>query len=192
MPENTQISQSSEAPAVVFTQLYAAKDGQVIQFNLTVRDVKPEAAIDRIMAGIAYAKEHYGLSLLRPDASIPGPAKQDAATASSAPAAPAPSNGQDYSSKQSTIHAVKMEVTPSADGKVTMKWFTAGHQYPDITTTRTEERAIELLCTTGKWEASHLQRAQTFQVKHKIIWRESEKKNSSGKPYKDIISLLPE
>lgn len=185
----------NEAPAVVFTQLYGLKENQIVQFNLTVRAATPESAMDGIIRGIQYAHEHYKLSTVRPETGVPGPAASTAPQdgqppAPSAPAGqPAQANGN---GSNGYIHATKLEIVPSADGKVALKWYSAGHQYPDITSTRPADKAVELLRATGDWTPEHVKMVGTYQVRHKIAWRESEKMNSKGKPYRDIVSLIPE
>lgn len=190
----------NEAPAVVFTQLYGLKENQIVQFNLTVRAETPEAAMDGIIRGIQYAHEHYKLSTVRPETGIPGPgpvnapaSPANAPTPAGAPAAPANGNGNgNGAGMNGYIHAVKLEVVPSADGKVALKWYGAGHQYPDITSTRPADKVLELLRATGDWTEDHIKMVGTYQVRHKIAWRESEKMNSKGKPYRDIVSIIPE
>jgi len=203
----------TEAPAVVFTQLYGKKGGQVIQFNLTCRGNTGTEAIDQIMAAIRYAGERYKLSVDRPDVSVaaperlpehpatlaaqqaqPAPVAQPApAPASAAPASPANVTTYTAPGAGNTIHAVRLEVVPNASGKVTLRWYEAGHNYPDITTTRTVEKAAELLASTGEdWKPEHMRMVQQFTVRHVIRWRASEKMNTQGKPYKDIVSIVSE
>lgn len=178
-----------EAPAVVFTQLYGTKEGQVIQFNLTVRGENGPAALDELIHTIQYAQEKYKLSTTRPDmhtapapapaATAPAPSTAAAAAAAAMPNVPA----------GNIVNAVKLEVIPTTDGKVTLKWYAAGHQYPDFTSTRLMDRALEILAPTGAWTTESLCRAAAYTVNHRIVWRESEKKNTQGKPYKDLVSL---
>lgn len=190
----------SEAPSVVFTQLYGLKSGQIVQFNLTVRAMTPEEAIDGILRGIKHAEEKYKLNTVRPETGIPGPsapadpnsrfsnaAIPGAPAAPAAPAAPSNGNGQN-----GYIHAIKLEIVPSADGKVALKWYAQGHQYPDITSVRQADKALEMLRSTGDWTENHVKAVGTYQVRHKIAWRESEKTNSKGNHYKDITSLATE
>lgn len=102
-------------------------------------------------------------------------------------AAPAPANG----SGVQTIHAVKMEVTPLADGKAKLAFYEAGHKFPDISSTQSIDRLLALLAPTGGWTAAHLATAQPFNVSLDIDWKPSEKLNNSGKPYKDVVAIRP-
>lgn len=187
----------NEAPAVVFTQLYGLKENQIVQFNLTIRAATPESAMDGIIRGIQYAQEHYKLSTIRPETGVPGPAAPSAPQNGqpTTPGAPAPAGQPAQTNGNGStgyIHATKLEIVPSADGKVALKWYSAGHQYPDITSTRPADKAVELLRATGDWTTDHVKAVGTYQVRHKIAWRESEKMNSRGNHYKDVVSLIPE
>lgn len=196
----------TEAPAVIFTQLFGLKNGQVVQFNLTVRANSAPEAVDQLMDGIRHAGKKWGLSTAKPDISVPAPGALPldmqpgaglpgaqapitvpARPVVSAPALPAASAG----AGGGVIHAVKMEIVPLPEGKVTIKWYEAGHQFPDLTSTRPVEKAIELLMPTGGWMASHLAIPGTFQVRHRIEWANG-KLNKNGKPYKDIVTLAQE
>jgi hypothetical protein len=100
-----------------------------------------------------------------------------------APGAPAPVKGE-------TFQAVKMEVTPKPDGKAELKFYAAGHRYPDLTSTQTVERLLQYLAATGDaWTAEHLATAQTFDVSYAVAWEPSEKLNSAGKPYKNLVAV---
>ncbi len=188
----------TEAPAVIFTQLYAPKGGQVVQFNLTCRGNSVREAIDALVDGINYAKTK-GFSVIRPMGETP--AVQPATTHVNAPqtpvTAPVPVNvpaspatpALSTNNSVKTIHAVRMDVQPKPDGKVTLEWYADGHKFADIYTTRTVENAVNLLSATGAWTPEHLGKAQSFTVTHIITWKDSEKLNSKGNPYKDLINI---
>lgn len=114
-----------------------------------------------------------------------------APVAPQAPSSPAPvpnGNGNGHSAMLS-LRAAKMTVTPRADGKVDLKFFEAGHQYPDIYTAKTINEAITMLKTTGAWKPEHFAAAGEFQVNMVIDYKNSEKLNKNGKPYKDIVTV---
>ena len=104
-------------------------------------------------------------------------------TTPAAPAAPA--------SGVMTLKIVKMQVAPRADGKVDLKFFEAGHQYPDISTAKTAADAVNMLKATGKWELFHFAQVAEFNVDFVIDYKNSAKLNSKGNPYKDILSVHP-
>lgn len=189
-----------EAPSVIFTQLYAPKGGQVVQFNLTCRANTAREAIDQIIDGINYAKSK-GFSVIRPMGETPTMAATPAPDAHAATTTPAPvsapaaarsSAAPAANGSAKTIHAVFMGVQPKPDGKVTIEWFCDGHKYADIYTTRSIESAVNLLATTGSWTADHLKEAVRYKVNHLITWKDSEKLNSKGNPYKDLLSITAE
>lgn len=199
-PAHAVTSNHHEAPAVIFTQLYTPKGGQVVQFNLTIRADSGPQAIDGMIEAINYAKKR-GLSVIRPTgvmapespAAAPTPQNNVNAhpAAQNAPAAPvaAPAGNAAVIPGAKTVIATKMTVMPKPDGKVTLEWFADGHKYADIYTTRAVDSALTLLASTGAWTKEHLTAAQTFQVHHLITWRDSDKLNSKGNPYKDLVSI---
>lgn len=196
-----------EAPSVVFTQIYGKNaEGQTVQFNITVRANTIQEAIDEIMEGIKYGGEKYKLTTSRPDLKQAPPQKQpkpntetaqypqnttNTTPAQSAPIPPTSQATNHTNTSTQNIIAVRMEVTPRSDGKVKLNWYELNHRYPDIYAVLTIERAIEMLIPTGQWELSHFEKVSTYNVNHKILWRESENKNSNGKPYKNIVSITP-
>jgi len=190
----------SEAPAVIFTKLYGlltpeeGKDPQVIEFNLTVRGSDPKEVIDRIFEASRYAKDKYKLSLANPNVrNAPKASGQPSApSAPGAQRAPAGAQGTGTTPQSGgVVNAVKMEVVRGPDGKVTLKWYRAGDRYPEIYTTRTPEKALELLRSTGEdWREEHLAGSYMYNdIRHVIHFRFSEKTNSKGNPYKDIVEI---
>lgn len=106
-----------------------------------------------------------------------------------APAAPAPAPVAPSPASVMSLRIVKMTVTPRTDGKVDLKFFEAGHQYPDIYTAKTPIEAVTMLKTTGAWTPGHFAAAGEFQVSMVVDYKNSEKLNKNGKPYKDIITV---
>jgi hypothetical protein len=196
---------STEAPARVFTKFYGQYDGQSIEINVTVCANTVTEAIDRLLGDSKTIREKYHLSLAQKVQASTKPVTNriTAAPAVSSQEQPAPGPGpvpaQPASSQQQPepvqqrefiIHATKMEVEPSADGKVTLKWYSGGHRYPDIYTKRVAEKALALLLSTGQsWTAENLQRVTSYNVTHDVYYKESSKPNSRGNPYKDIVAI---
>jgi hypothetical protein len=187
-----------EAGAVVFAPLYlTSPDGQVVQLNLTTRAATGAQALDDFFAAAGHAKKTWNMGLTRPDLKAgpgatpaqpatpppPTPMTNRAKALDTAPAAPAQPAGLNV------IHATTLEVMPDSEGKVTLKWYTPGHNFPDITTKRMLDKAVELLQSSGEdWRAGHLTVAGKFTVKHAVTWAQG-KPNSSGGFYKDIQSI---
>lgn len=183
----------AEAPAVVFTQLYGVKDHQVVQFNLTCRANTGAEAIESIFQGIQYASQ-FGLSTVKPDISEPAPEHaQTSAQPTTARNPPAGSQtSETFAPGSGIIRAVKLDIVSEADDKVNLKFYETGHQYPDISTKRVTERALELLQSSGDgWTIQDLYRTSTRNIRYEIRYRESEKLNSRGNPYKDIVDIRP-
>lgn len=192
-----------EAPAIAFTKLFGTKDGQVIEINVTARADTLAHALDELFNGAVHGKEKYHLSMLNPNVhSSPAKTSKEQAPSTSAPAsagspasqvpAPAAKPANQTGASTPTIHAVKLEITPDAEDKVTLKWYAGGHKYPDIYTTRTTEKILELLRSTGEdWTITHLSKVGSYTVNHDIRYLNSEKTNSKGNPYKDIVEIRP-
>lgn len=106
-----------------------------------------------------------------------------------APVVPSANVAAPQTSIVNTFQIVKMQVAPRADGKVDLKFFEAGHQYPDISTSKTAADAVNLLKATGKWEPFHFAQAAEFNVNFVLTWKNSAKLNSKGNPYKDIVTI---
>lgn len=112
---------------------------------------------------------------------------QPAAPNGHAPTAakPAPAAGEVL-----TLVAASMEVTPKPDGKVELKFFEAGHKYPDIYANGTVENMLKLLAPTGDWTADLLSTATSYDgLAYTVRYTLSKKLNSKGNPYKDIVNI---
>ena len=104
--------------------------------------------------------------------------------------APAPAPGAAPVAKGGTFQAVKMEVTPKPDGKAELKFYAAGHRYPDLTSTQSIDRLLQYLAHTGDaWTVQHLSVANTFDISYAVTFEFSEKLNSAGKPYKNLVDI---
>jgi hypothetical protein len=95
------------------------------------------------------------------------------------------------SAERLTIIANKLEIAPRADGKVDLKWYAPGHQYPDIYMTRTVAETLAALRPTGEWLPEHLSKAEEYPVSHAVDYTLSAKLNKNNKPYKDIVAVRP-
>jgi hypothetical protein len=103
--------------------------------------------------------------------------------------APAP-QAHTQSSNGGTFHIVKMQIEPRADGKVNIKFFEVGHQYPDITAVKTPAEGAVLLQPLGGYTPAHMV-AGEYNITAAIEWVASYKMNSKGNPYKNIKSIKP-
>jgi hypothetical protein len=118
------------------------------------------------------------------------------AKAETAPAvAPAPGSEphNEPVAEEMVLHAVKMDVKPravdaGAEQRVDLQFFGENHKYADLYfPNRTIDDCIKLLKEVGDFKPEHLANTQTYSVNYRIGWVESEKLNSKGKPYKNIV-----
>ncbi len=84
--------------------------------------------------------------------------------------------------------AKMLEVTPKPDGKAEIKFYAEGHKFPDLYATRTVEQWVNML--GGAWAPDDFATAILYeQANITVLWTESDKLNSKGKPYHDLVSL---
>lgn len=87
-----------------------------------------------------------------------------------------------------TMEIVKVKVTPKPNDAVELALFAANHQYPDLYHNGTVNQVVAALAGTGlAWDASALRIANEYNVNFYADWRNSEKLNTKGKPYKNIV-----
>lgn len=87
-----------------------------------------------------------------------------------------------------TLLVAKVEVTPKPDNKVELKLYGENDKYPRLYHNGTVEQVLTALSTTGlDWKKEQLTVASSINAKFFADWRNSEKLNSNGKPYKNIV-----
>jgi len=174
----------TEAPGIAFTKLFWQHDGQSGEINADLR---------------------YGFSLLDPSiqkgpgkvSDIQTPTNQRIANVGiDKKVAPVPAGTKQVDAtpknqeQNGIIQAVLLEIQPVKDGKISLNWLASGHKYADIYTTRTAEKALELLQSFGEaWDESHLLAYGKYDVAHNVYYRLSDKMNTKGNPYKDIVEI---
>jgi hypothetical protein len=146
-----------------------------------------QAAADDLYSGIAHGMEKYGWTIEQ--AGTPKPA----ATVSATTPAPAQSVVGNLpaviDTNINTLEVVKVVVTPKPDSKVELQLFGAGHKFPDLYHNGTVAQVLAALSGTGlEWTEDHLKVASDFSSHFLADWRNSEKLNKNGKPYKNIIN----
>lgn len=203
-----------EAGGIAFTQMHYTRyddDGypEVMEINITGRGRNAAEAFDNLGDAIRYAMSR-GWSPYK-KGSMPAPRTASVAATvptSTTPAtsgAPAPTQAhvpahvpapeptyEDVGGErgENTLHATKLVVTPREDGKVSLGFFAAGHKYADITKVCTVEQAVQTLSPVGAFAPEHFRALSTYEpITAEITWVESDKKNSAGKPYKNIVSI---
>jgi hypothetical protein len=94
---------------------------------------------------------------------------------------------------ENVFTATKLIVTPREDGKVSLAFYASGHKWADITKVCTVEQAVAILKPIGGFTPEHFAGIKTYEpIAAEITWVESDKKNSAGKPYKNIVSITAE
>lgn len=167
--------------AWVITRVYS-KHG--IPIDVKASGDTTALAADDLYAGIAHGIEKYGWVLEQAGAPKP---KQEATTTTPVPqsvvgAMPVIDTGIN------TLQVSKMVVTPKPDNKVELQLFEAGHKYADLYHNGTVAQVLTALSGTGlDWKEEHLKTANEFNVSFFADWRNSEKLNKNGKPYKNIV-----
>ncbi len=95
---------------------------------------------------------------------------------------------QDTAIKTMKIARVKIE--PQADGKIKVELFAEGHQYADLKMTMGLDATLKALDGTGyDWTAEMLGKVGEYNLIFWADWRNSEKLNSKGNPYKNVVAL---
>lgn len=126
----------------------------------------------------------------KPTAQAPAAAVAQASTPATPAAKPAEAapvaraNGKEIV----TLMAARMEVEPKPEGKVQLRFYEAGHKFPDLYANGTVENMLKLLAPTGQWTEEHLATAASYDFVHPVRYTLG-KPNSKGNPYKDIVNL---
>ena len=199
-----------EAGGVAWVDLFGNKtdeNGTVheVKISLTSRATTPRAALESLLDTMKVAKEIYKLNPYQnlkkaPEAAAPQKAPAPAGPAAPAPvagAAPAPVGKPEPTYEnlpgQGTgeFNVVKMAIAPRADGKTKVDFFETGHKYPDISAVMNPDALAQMMQYVGAWTPAHFQTIATYEVHYKISWRDSERMNQNGKPYKNIVSINP-
>lgn len=200
----TPVSYLPEAGGVAFMELWgtvtdsATERREAFKINVTARAETVQGAIDQIIAGMRYANEVYHLKPYNPMApqtpNRPAPVTNqpnpNVKTNSAAAPAPAPSQPVQENENQpegGVIRVVKVLVTPRTDGKSKVEFFGAGRKYADLSSVMTPDSLANLF--GSGWTPDHFMVATEYQVSFSAYWRNSEKMNSAGKPYRNVVRL---
>ena len=85
----------------------------------------------------------------------------------------------------------RVEVTPRADGKADVKFFSAGHKFADLTMIKTPaDLAAQFTAGTGaSWTAQHFTAAGSYNLALRVSWVASTNLNKNGVPYKNVTKI---
>lgn len=177
---------NEQAGAWVITKVYS-KAGIPIDVKASGPDTA--TAIDDLYKGIAHGMEKYSWTLEQ--ANAPKAAQPATQTTTPPPAEPAVSKAADAGAIN-TMLIKKVSVAPQTDGKIKICMFAEGHKYADLYMTLNLDRALDALADTGHaWSAEYLSKPAEFDMAFYADWRNSDKLNSKGNPYKNVVVLRP-
>ena len=203
----TPVSYLPEAGGVAFVELWgtvtdsATERREAFKINVTARAETVQGAIDQIIAGMRYANEVYHLKPFNPlspqtpnrPAPVTNQPNPNVTNSAAAPApAPAPSQPVQENENQpegGVIRVVKVLVTPRTDGKSKVEFFGAGRKYADLSSVMTPDSLANLFGAIGGWTPEHFMVATEYPVSFNAYWRNSDKMNSAGKPYRNVVRL---
>lgn len=85
----------------------------------------------------------------------------------------------------------RLEYAPRTDGKVNANYFAPGMQWPTIYSARTKDQLSAMV--NQMWGLSTtpeaFDKAGKLDVHGTVFWKNSDKKNSRGNPYKNIVRI---
>lgn len=139
---------------------------------------------ESVDAARKYVSEHYTPR----DANTVKAINTEPPTKAPAPSSPVPVTASTSAIVQ-TLAIVKFNVEPRQDGKVNLNFFGANHKYADIRSVKTPAEAAAMLQPTGAWTPEHFSKLSEYTIDMLIDWRNSDKMNSRGQPYKNIVAI---
>jgi len=203
------VSYLPEAGGVAFLELWgtvtdsATERREAFKINITARGLSPQEALDSIIDCMKYANERYHLKPYNPLApqtprkpvgTTPEPNVKTASAAAPAPVAkpqsPTAAVAQPAQLDNGTIRVVKVVVTPRTDGKSKVEFFAEGRRYADLSAVMTPDNLANLFGAVDEaWSPEHFQVATEYPVSFTAFWKESDKVNTAGKHYRNVVKL---
>lgn len=190
-----------EAGGVAWTELYGfATDEEgvkhQVKINVTARDLTSTLALEQLMSTLTTAKEVYHLKPYaqgmpaKKSETLP---KEDPFPVAKAVApvvtVAAPAGVVTHPAGAETFHCNKFMAGPYKNS-IKLDFYTDSvpgkTKYPYVTSYVPVEQAMAWFQPFGDWTADHFLANQEYAVSLNITWKNSDKVNSSGKPYKDI------
>jgi len=165
-----------------------------VPIDVKTSGVNGIAAVDDLYATIAHGIAAYGWSVEQKGAPVP------AAKAAAAPDGDGPRSAGDgpvpgpavIDTGINTLAVERVIVVPKPDEKVELQLFARGHKFADLYHNGDLSQVLGALAFTGLvWKREQLTVAREFNVQFFVDWRNSEKLNGKGKPFKDVIRYRP-
>lgn len=114
-----------------------------------------------------------------------------------------PANKPDYSdptddqeaipTHDGSVKSIRFTVEGHDGGKVKLSFFAESRKWADITRVCTVGTAISMMQPTapngGQWAQSHFEPGKSYTLGCTVYFVLSDKKNSKGNPYKDIVAV---
>ncbi len=92
-----------------------------------------------------------------------------------------------------TVQSIRFTVEGHDGGKVKLSFFAEGRKWADITRVCTVSTAIDMMQPTAKngktWTQNHFEPGKEYPLGCTVYYTLSDKKNSAGNPYKDIVAI---
>lgn len=119
---------------------------------------------------------------------------QDQLTVPQAPAAPAPAPPAGPPAGGTTFRCVRIEVQPQPTGSSKIEFFgndrkPGGNEFPTLAAYWDAVRAVNMFKETGPWTEEHFTKAAAYTVNYDVTWVNSDKLNSRGNPYKNVVKI---
>ena len=171
--------ETNNTGAWVITDVFS-KHG--VRITVKARGQNVAAAVDDLYNGIKHGVETYEWTTEQANA-------PKTANVSQSQDAPKPTQSTEAADTGlNTLEVVRVEITPKPDDKAELKLYGEGHKYPDLYHNGTIKQLLAALSVSGyAWTESMLRAAQAFDLRFYADWRNSDKLNKNGKPYKNIV-----
>lgn len=103
-------------------------------------------------------------------------------------------DGQDaIPAHDGSVKSIRFTVEGHDGGKVKLSFFAEGRKWADITRVCTVDTAISMMQPTAKngkqWTQNHFEPGKDYALGCTVYYALSDKKNSKGNPYKDIVAV---
>lgn len=174
-----------EAGGIAFCELWGVstdEDGvkHPVKINVTARDLNSASALRQLMTTIKIAKEEYHL---KPYLSTSGSVSKPATAAVNA------STGRpEKSTEGAQVFNCNKLVVSQYNGKAKLDFYATGRRYAELTSYVTPEQA-------GAWfqpfglTSQNFTGSGEFAVNVNVTWVNSDKLNSKGNPYKNVLKI---
>jgi len=188
-----------EAGGIAWTELYGWSTDEngvkhQVKINVTARDLTSTLALEQLFGTLKVAKESYHLHPYAPSApkleALPQQSPKEDPFADRpepvyVPVAKTPKSGAE------TFHCVKIQAGPYKDN-IKLDFYTdivGKSKFPYVTQYISIERALSWFQPFGDFKAEHFTNNQEIAMNLNVTFELSDKLNSKGTPYKNVIKI---